>query len=88
MEQQTFAASPAATAPIVLRIQALWQRMRSTVIDLFPEAPGLPRRPDAYLKVVDEIYSSDAYHCLSIEGYVVTAELIARPLGRLEPRLT
>jgi len=79
VEQQTFAASrPTATPPIVLRIQALWQNMRTGVIAAFPEAPGVPRKPDAYLKSVDEIYKSDAYHSLSIEGYSVTPVLIER----------
>jgi DNA polymerase/3'-5' exonuclease PolX len=41
-------------------------------------APGLPNDTDAYLKFVDEIYTSDAYHSLSIEGYRVTPELIER----------
>ena len=49
----------------------------SRVIDTFPEAPGLPSKP-GYLKFVDEIYKSDAYHSLSIEGYSVTPELIER----------
>jgi len=38
----------------------------------------LPKDTDAYLKFVDDIYQSDAYHSLSIEGYRVTPELIAR----------
>jgi len=39
---------------------------------------GLPKDTAAYLKFVDEIYNSDAYHSLSIEGYRVTTELIER----------
>jgi hypothetical protein len=41
-----------------------------------PEPPGLPTDKGAYLKHVDDIYTSDAYHSLSIEGYRVNAELI------------
>jgi fido (protein-threonine AMPylation protein) len=48
------------------------------VIDTFPGAPGLPRDQEGYLKFVEDIYKSDAYHSLSIEGYSVTPELIDR----------
>lgn len=51
--------------------------MRPVVYDLFPEAPGASPA-DAYLSRVAEIYTHDAYHSLSIEGYQVTRELIAR----------
>jgi Fic family protein len=59
----------------------MWQSMRETVLTEFPTAPGLPTDPrdkEAYLKFVDEIYSSDAYHSLSIEGYTVSTELIEK----------
>ena len=46
--------------------------MRETVIKNFPKAPGRPKEKDAYLRIMDEIYQSDAYHSLSIEGYSVT----------------
>ncbi len=52
--------------------------MREPVIAAFPEAPGLPEDPDAYLSHVDDTYRNDAYHSLSIEGYRVTPELIDR----------
>jgi Fic family protein len=52
--------------------------MRAPVIAAFPKAPGVPRSRNAYLKLIDEIYKSDAYHSLSIEGYSVTPELIDR----------
>jgi hypothetical protein len=35
-------------------------------------------RRAAYLKFFDDIYESDAYHSLSIEGFSVTPELIDR----------
>jgi Fic family protein len=38
----------------------------------------LPKDRGDYIKFVDEIYKSDAYHSLSIEGYSVTPELIDR----------
>jgi hypothetical protein len=66
------------TAPIVGRIQMLWETTRETAIANFAKAPGLPKDKGAYLHNVDEIYKSDAYHSLSIEGYSVTPELIER----------
>jgi fido (protein-threonine AMPylation protein) len=77
-QQQTFGMLLPATAPIVGRMQAMWQAMREPVIAAFPKAPGLPKDRGDYLKFVDEIYKSDAYHSLSIEGYSVTPELIDR----------
>ena len=44
----------------------------------FPAAPGLPRKTEAFLKAIDDVYVTDAYHSLSIEGYQVTTELIER----------
>ena len=66
------------TAPIVSRIEMLWESMRGKVHATFPKAPGLPRDKEAYLRFVDEIYRSDAYHSLSIEGYSVTPGLVER----------
>lgn len=65
-------------SPYVTRMQLAWRQMRETVADLFPEAPGLPQNPQEYLETVDAIYIEDAYHSLSIEGYRVTRDLIAR----------
>lgn len=65
-------------APITARLRALWSSSREAVIELFPEAPGLPKNREAYLRFIDEIYKSDAYHSLSIEGYQVTPELIEK----------
>jgi fido (protein-threonine AMPylation protein) len=67
-----------AAAPIVGRIQSMWESMRDTVLSTFPRAPGLPTDRQAYLHFVDEIYQSDAYHSLSIEGYRVTPDVIER----------
>jgi hypothetical protein len=65
------------TSPYVGRLKDLWQRMRPVVNGIFPAAPGVPQA-EAYLRRVAEIYTHDAYHSLSIEGYQVTPELIAR----------
>ena len=72
----TFA--PRERSPYVNRIRTYWQSMRDDIINIFPDPPGLPQDKDAYLKQVDDIYTSDAYHSLSIEGYRVNAELIER----------
>lgn len=65
-------------APIVGRLQALWAAHRQVVIDIFPDAPGLPKDQETYLRAVEEVYKTDAYHSLSIEGYRVSPELIER----------
>lgn len=66
------------TSPYVNRIKLLWQSMREPAIEHFPNSPGLPKNKKQYLKSVDEVYVTDAYHSLSIEGYRVTEELIER----------
>lgn len=69
-------------SPYVNRLRLSWQTMREPVIERFPEAPGLPQDIDAYLAHVDEVYATDAYHSLSIEGYRVSTELIERVRNR------
>jgi hypothetical protein len=75
---QVFGTQQNAAAPIVGRVQMLWESMRGTVLEIFPKAPGLPEDKRAYLGFVEEIYKSDAYHSLSIEGYSVSPKLIDR----------
>lgn len=65
------------TSPHVGRLKALWQQMRPVVHELAPAAPA-PTDHVSYLDHITEIYTRDAYHSLSIEGYQVTPELIAR----------
>ena len=69
-------------SPYVNRIRLMWEEMRGPIIERFPIAPGLPKDIDAYLKHVEKIYVTDAYHSLSIEGYRVNAELIERVRSR------
>ncbi|KQU95523.1 cell filamentation protein Fic [Mesorhizobium sp. Root102] len=71
----------AGVPPLVARLRAIWQSQRAAVIEIFPKAPGLPSDKQAYMKFVEDIYESDAYHSLSIEGYSVTPELIDRVRG-------
>jgi len=65
-------------APIVGRIEMLWESMRGKVLAVFPKASGLPTNNEEYLRYVNEIYRTDAYHSLSIEGYSVTPALVER----------
>src|SRR6059036_1537133 len=65
-------------ASIVSRVEMLWKSMRGKVLAAFPKAPGLPADKEAYLRFVDDIYRTDAYHSLSIEGYSVTPALVER----------
>lgn len=65
-------------SPYVNRIRMNWAEMRGVVLENFPQAPLLHQNTDEYLKQVDDIYLTDAYHSLSIEGYRVSEELIER----------
>jgi len=65
-------------SPYVNRIKLMWHAMREVVIKHFPKAPGIPEDHARYMKVVEDIYVTDAYHSLSIEQYKVTPELIER----------
>ncbi len=50
--------------------------MREPIVQVFPAPPGTQADVPSYLKEVDAIYVTDAYHSLSIEGYRVSTELI------------
>lgn len=65
-------------SPYVNRMHIMWQEMRAIVLEDFPKPPSRPINVDAYIKDVKEIYLTDAYHSLSIEGYRVSSELIQR----------
>jgi hypothetical protein len=68
-------------SPYVNRIHLMWQKMREPILKQFPAAPGRPSAIASYLKAADDIYATDAYHSLSIEGYRVSPELIERIRG-------
>jgi hypothetical protein len=53
-------------SPYAGRIRLMWQQMREQVGAHFPAAPGLPNDIDAYLKRVEDVYVTDAYHSLSM----------------------
>jgi len=65
-------------SPYVNRIRLMWQQMREPILKQFPAAPGRPSDIAAYLKAADDIYVTDAYHSLSIEGYRISPVLIER----------
>ena len=66
------------TSPAVNRLRMSWAAMRGAVLACFPRPPGLPADTGAYLRRVEDVYVTDAYNSLSIEGYRVSAELIER----------
>ncbi len=76
----------APSAPISNRLRVIWEQYRKVVVDVFQEAPGLPQSGKQYLSAVDDLYITDAYHSLSIEGYQVTPSLIEKVrLGNWDP---
>ncbi len=65
--------------PHVSRLRLMWASMRDDVASAFPQdEPGKPEDVAAFMKAVEDVYATDAYHSLSIEGYRVTPELIRR----------
>lgn len=65
-------------SPYVNRIRLMWQQMREPALEQFQAPPGRLPDIDAYLQAADDIYVTDAYHSLSIEGYRVSPEIIER----------
>jgi len=66
------------TSPYVHRLRLMWQEMRRAIPNHFPEPPTKPNAVEDYLQRVEDVYATDAYHSLSIEGYQVSPELIER----------
>lgn len=83
-EEDPFETAPPVTlsirdkSPYINRIRLMWFTMREEVIKVFPKEQGLPKDHQGYMKAVEDIYITDAYHSLSIERYRVTPELIER----------
>lgn len=65
-------------SPYVTRMRLDWKAMRDDVIKSFPPTPQAAINIDAYMKNVEDVYVTDAYHSLSIEGYRVSEELIEK----------
>jgi len=76
--RSTITLPPRDRSPYVNRLRLMWAQMRPVVIDQFPSAPGLPTDAHAYMQNVEDVYVTDAYHSLSIEGYRVNPGLIER----------
>jgi fido (protein-threonine AMPylation protein) len=66
------------TSPYAGRIEAMWKRMRPVVLDSFPSPPEHRDTEKHSLSIIERLYSEDAYHSLSIEGYQVTEDLIRK----------
>ena len=73
-----FSFSARIPSPYVARLKLMWENMREPVIARMPPPPAGCIDVAAYLRNVESIYPSDAYHSLSIEGYHVSEELIQR----------
>lgn len=69
---------PRERSPYVNRIRLHWHQLRPVVIEHFPDPPGIPANKEQFLADIEELYTTDAYHSLSIEKYTVTTELIER----------
>jgi hypothetical protein len=65
-------------SPVGSRIKIIWEQMRAGVLSEFVDIPKIINDHDGYLENIDERYTSDAYHSLSIEGYQVSEELIEK----------
>ena len=82
-ESNPFATAPPArpiqrdVSPVVRRLYLIWDAMRGRVLDRFPRPPGRPANVEVVLARIEDIYVTDAYHSLSIEGYHVSPTLIA-----------
>ncbi len=70
--------SPTPASPYVTRLSLMWSEMRRTVIENFPAPNATPTDITELLKQLDDKYTEDAYHSLSIEGYKVSDELIEK----------
>ncbi len=65
-------------SPYCNRLRLMWQQMREAVTDRFPMPAGRRFDPDDFMARMDDIYTEDAYHSLSIEAYRVNSALIDR----------
>ena len=71
--------SPLGSSPYYARITTMWHALRQDVIDNFScKLKNKKISTEKILTQIDHVYVNDAYHSLSIEGYRVTPELIAK----------
>ena len=65
-------------SPYAARIVSMWHHYRVDVIKYFSTPAKLSTSTQEYLEQVEQSYTQDAYHSLSIEGYRVSEELIEK----------
>lgn len=66
-------------SPYAGRIEAMWKKMRGTIIDCFPQPKKINSSQETrVIRIIRDLYKQDAYHSLSIEGYEVTEDLIQK----------
>lgn len=68
-------------SPYALRIEAYWYKNRDDIINILPKPLFQNPKIQNYkllFKEIDSLYTEDAYHSLSIEGYQVTEDLISK----------
>ena len=70
-----------AISPSAHRIRLMWETMRDRIPEHFPSAPGRPDDVATHLRRIEDVYVTDAYHSLSIEGYRVSPALIEAVRG-------
>ncbi|MDR3244388.1 MAG: cell filamentation protein Fic, partial [Elusimicrobiota bacterium] len=74
-------------SPYAARLALMWDKMRKTVIKNFPKPQSKNTNISQCMKEIDEQYKFDAYNSLSIEGYQITDDLIAKvKSGRWNPQ--
>ncbi len=66
------------TSPLATRVQGFWEIQRESVRDSLPPPPDRRAAAVDILASIEERYTADAYHSLSMEGYQVSPELIER----------
>lgn len=77
-EKTAWGISEIPESPRAARLQLMWQVMKKRVVDSFPDPLGKVEDQQAYVKQVEDNYTRDAYHSLSIEGYQVSPALIEK----------
>lgn len=77
-EAPAVSVKPRQAAPIVARLQAMWEKMRPDIICTFEDVETNEPDAESCLAYIEDIYQHDAYNSLSIEGYKVTSEIIEK----------
>jgi hypothetical protein len=73
-EKPIFGTTQLARSPYASRVEELWKRYSTQIVNLKPREIDVK----TLLAELEEKYTEDAYHSLSIEGYRVTTELIEK----------